>query len=441
MATTDKWLLEKPERGYLFWDVPLNINFDTIDTILYKLRTNFKNTDGTSDNSETGTTWYDSINSVLKLRIPSGLKEILTTESGDLRYFKVGSTNAITGNQNFTNGSINFFNQFTSASAKIYFGLYETTKNWLTFEFGNIPGESRIKFRWNGTDNIYDVMDVMNTGLLMYKNIKYYNTTTTSPASTYYYNDTNNYGIRVDNNKFRIYKNIGETGETVLFDIDSTGTVKINNTDTLITSANISSQTVGTANNANKLSNYNASKTPAANEIPVLNQNSELTLPAANHTIAGNTILHSGNAIQILSQNADTVDNLHAASTPTPNYLLALNAQSKLPTSITGDSVTCSGYTPSQLASASAIVTRDTNGKIAGDILGNAATATLATNATNSTNATHADSSTSSDNATLAADSNKLGSQLPSFYQKKITISTSNPSGGIDGDIWFKYII
>lgn len=42
--------------------------------------------------------------------------------------------------------------------------------------------------------------------------------------------------------------------------------------------------------------------------------------------------------------NADTVDNIHAATTATANYLLALNASGKLPASITGDAGTVDGY-------------------------------------------------------------------------------------------------
>jgi hypothetical protein len=44
-----------------------------------------------------------------------------------------------------------------------------------------------------------------------------------------------------------------------------------------------------------------------------------------------------------IADNADTVDSIHASSVATPNYLLALDANAKLPASITGDAHTVDG--------------------------------------------------------------------------------------------------
>lgn len=54
------------------------------------------------------------------------------------------------------------------------------------------------------------------------------------------------------------------------------------------------------------------------------------------------------------------------------------------------DAATLGGFAPNQAAVANNVAVRDSNGKLAGDILGNAATATLATNATAATTATTA---------------------------------------------------
>ena len=79
-------------------------------------------------------------------------------------------------------------------------------------------------------------------------------------------------------------------------------------------------------------------------------------------TVAGTSLLGSGD---ISITNADTVDGIHASTTPVANKLLALNASAVMPCSITGSSSSCTG---------------------------NAATATLAASATNAPNAVSKDS-------------------------------------------------
>jgi len=63
-------------------------------------------------------------------------------------------------------------------------------------------------------------------------------------------------------------------------------------------------------------------------------------------TVYGTTDLAGGAAstTKVTNLNADMVDGIHAASAATANQLLALNASSKLPASITGDADTVDGY-------------------------------------------------------------------------------------------------
>jgi hypothetical protein len=170
MATTTKFLLTKPVRGSLEWDTPLNGNFDSIDTILYSLRVNYANATAPTQLADIGSFWYDTSIGAVKIKVPTGYHQILTTVVGDARYINPTIQNTFTAQQKFTDTGAIYFNKTASGdSCKIYFPAYQTTKNWLTFLFGDTPSDDRIKFRWSGTDSAYDILDIKSNEIIAYK--------------------------------------------------------------------------------------------------------------------------------------------------------------------------------------------------------------------------------------------------------------------------------
>lgn len=93
----------------------------------------------------------------------------------------------------------------------------------------------------------------------------------------------------------------------------------------------------------------------------------------------------------------DTVDGYHATPNAVANNLAVRDVNGDLAGNITGNALTATnadkvdGFHASQSALANNVAVRDGSGKLAGDILGNAPTATNATNSTNATNAANAD--------------------------------------------------
>lgn len=72
--------------------------------------------------------------------------------------------------------------------------------------------------------------------------------------------------------------------------------------------------------------------------------------------------------------NADTVDNFHAAATAAANVLLALNANAKLPASITGDADTVDGIHANTVAMANQLLALNADAKLPASITGDADT-------------------------------------------------------------------
>lgn len=71
---------------------------------------------------------------------------------------------------------------------------------------------------------------------------------------------------------------------------------------------------------------------------------------------------------------ADTVDGIHASATATANKLLALNASSKLPASITGDADTVDSIHAAASATANRLLALDASSKLPASITGDADT-------------------------------------------------------------------
>ena len=71
---------------------------------------------------------------------------------------------------------------------------------------------------------------------------------------------------------------------------------------------------------------------------------------------------------------ADTVDGIHASATATANKLLALNASSKLPASITGDADTVDGIHAAATAAANKLLALNASSKLPASITGDADT-------------------------------------------------------------------
>jgi hypothetical protein len=74
------------------------------------------------------------------------------------------------------------------------------------------------------------------------------------------------------------------------------------------------------------------------------------------------------------ADDADKVDGIHAASTATANKLLALNASSKLPASITGDADTVDSIHAAASATANKLLALDASSKLPASITGDADT-------------------------------------------------------------------
>jgi microcystin-dependent protein len=164
MSTTTKWSLEKPTRGVLLWDVPINANFDKLDTILYKLRTSYAGTTQPTENADTGSTWYDTLNQIYKVRTATSWLELLTKTRADSLYATINHTHPITLATQF------YWTAGTSPihMAKIYF--YNSTN--LQIEFGTNPLTDKIIFKWAGTDGTYDIISVYSSKVVFNKPVE-----------------------------------------------------------------------------------------------------------------------------------------------------------------------------------------------------------------------------------------------------------------------------
>ena len=170
MAITTNWNLTKPTRGALYWDTPLNANFDLIDTILYNLRTNYASTTQPTEKADIGSFWFDTLNNYLKIKYASGYEEVLTKAKADILYFKKTDTFSIT--------QLYWYDSITNNMAKIFFN----TSKMLEFQFGNTPGSDKIIFKWLGTDGTYDVLNIFSNKVVFSKNIEIPSGTTANHA-------------------------------------------------------------------------------------------------------------------------------------------------------------------------------------------------------------------------------------------------------------------
>ena len=117
--------------------------------------------------------------------------------------------------------------------------------------------------------------------------------------------------------------------------------------------------------------------------ITALEAGTATGLSGTDQTIRGShdrldSLLGAGNAAPtgdvVTNLNADTVDGIHAAATPTANYLLALDANKKLPASITGDAHTVDGIHAATTATANYLLALNADKKLPASITGDAHT-------------------------------------------------------------------
>lgn len=160
MALTTKWSLEKPVRGTLLWDTPLNSNFDKIDTFLYKLRTNYAGNTAPTENADTGSTWFDAVNSMLKLKLSGSYQELLTKVRGDALYAAI--------NHSHLYAEFYWTDVVTGNLARIYFN----SSKQLEIDFGNTPGYDKIIYKWIGTDGSYEVLNIYSNKITFKKPVE-----------------------------------------------------------------------------------------------------------------------------------------------------------------------------------------------------------------------------------------------------------------------------
>lgn len=160
MSLTTKWSIDKPIEGSLNWDVPIRANYDLIDSILYKLRTNYAGTTEPTENADTGSLWYDSniTEDVLKVKkIDGGYSSLLDELYADSKYVKLNGSVFI-GTHLFSDAILHWNDSTNGDFAKIIFQSFNTHKN-LVFEFGGTPSLDAIRFNWNTgeSDNIFHI--------------------------------------------------------------------------------------------------------------------------------------------------------------------------------------------------------------------------------------------------------------------------------------------
>jgi len=56
--------------------------------------------------------------------------------------------------------------------AFIEFKDYGSNKDWLTITFGDDPGIDRLRFHWQGTDGEYDILDMLSSKIISYKEME-----------------------------------------------------------------------------------------------------------------------------------------------------------------------------------------------------------------------------------------------------------------------------
>ena len=182
MSLTTKWNLDKPVEGSLNWDVPIRANYDLIDSILYKLRTSYAGTMQPTENSDTGSLWYDSnvLQDVLKVKKLSGdYSPVLDEAYADSKYVKLNGSTYI-GTHLFANAIMHWNDIASGDFAKILFQTFDTHKN-LVFEFGGTTSVDAIRFNWN-TGSSDDVFHIFSDKIKSFKPVEIPNGTAANHA-------------------------------------------------------------------------------------------------------------------------------------------------------------------------------------------------------------------------------------------------------------------
>ena len=241
-----------------------------------------------------------------------------------------------------------------------------------------------------------------------------------------------------------------------------------------------------TVNNAAKLNNYSPSTTPTANSIPVRDANGRLvgditgnaatatsassadTATTATKLATARTLALSGDVTGSASFDGSanatisaTVNNAAQAAKLATARTITLTGDASGSSSFDGTSnvsiaatvnnaAKVGGYSPATTATASTVAVRDANGKLAGDILGNAATATSATSATTATKlatartialtgdvtgSTTFDGSANKTITTTVNNSAKVGGYSPSTSATANAVAVRDTNGKLPGDI------
>lgn len=194
ITLTTNFNIKKPEAGDLEWDIPLNENFDIIDSALNKIATCLQG--GTEPISQTGnpvTTgrlWYDTVNKTLKIKDPSfasGWNVLLTDSLMSDTFARLKTSNIFYVDNVFEpsvlynggNETVSFKWRRNSAdTAMIYEQQYNPNYNMLNFIFGKtdvtsgIATADKIRFTFMpSSGSSYTVADIASNGIWLYRGL------------------------------------------------------------------------------------------------------------------------------------------------------------------------------------------------------------------------------------------------------------------------------
>lgn len=99
MSYTINWNIETPIEGALDWNIRLNNNFISIDTILQSLRTNFSATltsTGPETHNPIGSLWYSLLQNPgegMFVKKTTGYTQLLDEEKADKLYATIEALN------------------------------------------------------------------------------------------------------------------------------------------------------------------------------------------------------------------------------------------------------------------------------------------------------------------------------------------------------------
>lgn len=278
MAITSYWNLNKPNRASLYWDIPLNENFDLIDEVLYKLRSNFASTSQPSENPVNGSTWFDSATNTLNLKLPTGYSKLLSELVADSRYARLAYQNIFTSTQDFSGAILKWANVSSSDLVKFEY-LTDSTKKKLQISFTN-----KIAYIYN---NSISILTLLEDQIKSYVKLVLDNGTTTSPRIILKNGTTTNYALGSNPSEFAIIKNYGESGTIAnLFTLS----------DQYIKYKQYNLLHEGSIVNADTVDYFHASKTPAANTIPVVESDLSLKIGSKCFAKLISNMMHLGDS-------------------------------------------------------------------------------------------------------------------------------------------------